>query len=849
MEYMKKWLLLFGLLIVVTSFSGCETHISPEQSNSANLGKLKIIGDFPAEIYYDVPFAAQFGVSGGDGVYRYRYIQNPENGDEDEEGFEFNHVSMNIENTDGAKASFWLRGIPQLPDGASFDSSLTKNLKFQLEVTDGNSIETKEYTFRLEKNTISIHDPNVLSNEGLANTSAAESLFTGSVVNQNDTICKTVRDRTYGKTTVGGVTVYPLTIQVLLKRPVSSRVELFYEFESDYLPNLAERDTRNIGYARPGVDYLDEKDRSVVFEYGEATCLIYLNVLDDSLIEGTEKLRLLFTRREGGLVNFESARTEIAIIDNEPFPDFSTQALTRNEGDSVQGIVSLRTPYNLPLSINLTVDAENSTADTDDYSITPENGVLTIPAGETSASYSVSLLNNQDDLSAKKDDVIFLKTDLDEIDEIDREPLQISINEWPLNGNLDMEVVASSRDHEEAISMQVDSDGVVSVLLSDTSTANERVVVKSFLRDASPFSNTPSGSIVVSKPGSDVVPAAMVSNSAGDDHLLIVIAMVDDLFANVHRGGKDFIIAAYQRTERGMYSNQFIKQYGTEGDDTVNGAFIDASDNLYVYGKTTGTEFDGEPGAEINNGGDDGFVYRMSLGGNVGWSRFVGSPELDSIISLDAGRRDVVALASKQIGTDTDAFVRNLVVRTGENHEEAEDGELSTEQEENAKSVRFSENGNSYFVLADGERTEPGSTGSRDISFNVFSSSAGGLPSTVLLSTALDDYGSDMELLSEDGRPFIGGYTEGQFEGNQKFGPGSLDAFISVMSTGESPIFETSGTLQFGTAGNDKVIDVLEVNERKVMVLWSEDGSDDNNATRYRISAFSPEGEKLSLNP
>ena len=61
--------------------------------------------------------------------------------------------------------------------------------------------------------------------------------------------------------------------------------------------------------------------------------------------------------------------------------------------------------------------------------------------------------------------------------------------------------------------------------------------------------------------------------------------------------------------------------------------------------------------------------------------------------------------------------------------------------------------------------------------------------------------------------------------------------------------FVINQTTQFGTPGTDTVIDVESVSSDKFLVLWSEDFSSGDGSLVYRISAFSPQGEKLSPNP
>ena len=95
------------------------------------------------------------------------------------------------------------------------------------------------------------------------------------------------------------------------------------------------------------------------------------------------------------------------------------------------------------------------------------------------------------------------------------------------------------------------------------------------------LTNTQSGAIILSKPGVNVTPIKVGGYSLNEGSYRVVVANVDSLYADVHRGKGDFIIATYKLNQDiksegfGFYTQQSVKQYGTEGQDVVLGAYFD----------------------------------------------------------------------------------------------------------------------------------------------------------------------------------------------------------------------------------------------------------------------------------
>jgi len=865
MDYKQYISLMIKGLLLLILLSACSDEINT--GSKIEPDSLDIIGADKIIIYYDTSATVIFGASGGDGVHRYRYIQNPEDSDDLDPDFRFNPVELTVTKIDGPKPSFILSGLHRPEDGVSLEDLPQGSFSFQIEVTDGKSVKVETFQLELKVNRLNLQSGSLVVSEGFVNNSKADTLRNADRIG-NTTICDDVKTNSYEKKTLAsGVTVYPLVINVYLDQPVIERVEFFYRFTSSYNDDLPERHKSNNGAARANVDFLDES-RSVVFEVGKSNCVIYLNVLDDAVYEDTEVVRLEFYDSEGALTQLSSNNIEISIQDNEPLPIYESKSVVSNEGEVIISTISLQKAYTLPIAINFSADMSKTTASADDYLLRPESGVITIEPGQLEASFTVSLLNNDDDASIADDDVISIVTDIDNLLNID--PLTITINEWPRVS--ENEIVASESEslNQKALALNVNSQGLTSILLESMSGFNEKqTVVIAKNHDGSDYKlSRTSDTLMLGKQGVSVEPVAIGSyvsiSDAVVDSYLTVVSNVDGLYSNTHRGLGDFIVAVYKldydenSSDFGFYTQESVRQYGSDGNDVANGASFDSQGNVYVFGQTNGLEFDGVPGTEENHGGVngerlDGFVYGINVTTNTllpNWDspRFIGTDENDGVVALDVGRSDFILLAEKE-NIDIDAFLKKLSLDDGKDIKNIDDMSISTLDLDIGTSVTFDHNGSSFFALVDSRYSlsdgDPTQSFTRDI--NIVSFNAEGSEGLIKsIGTNQDDFSVVIENITNSDVTVVGGYTEGEFEENQQKGVTGIDAFISTFIRGEE---DTVTTLQFGTEGNDKVIDVESVSENKFLVLWSEDHTNENGLLTYRVSAFSSEGKMLSKEP
>lgn len=853
MELQKTTSRILAVFALMLCLGGCETHLNSEP--------LEIIGTPPKEMYYDSEFKYQFGVKGGNGLYSYRYIANPDNDSVGSgetpgaggelEGVEskFNPVELTIERLEQNKPGFWLRGTPSLGLGNEGSDLGDQEFKYELEVTDGTATVRREYQFTLKKNELALSSQNSIAREQQANNLRARSLVTAREKGVK-TECKQGAERSFEPSVVNGQVVYPLVIGVTLKAIPSRRVEIGYHFVSGYSEGGGELADVNFGVARPGVDYLEET-RTLVFEPGEKNCLIYLNVLDDHLIERNELLAVHFSSESGTSVSTSGIIGDITIRDNEPSVTYESIKTTANEGDTVIREFSLSAPYDQPVDILVRVDTDKTTANSDDFSLQPVTGRVTIPAGVTKGSYAVTLLHN-DDAGEVEDDVVAIKTSIDKIK--DHDPIEIAINKWRIAN----EVVAKQNEGVEVVDFVYGAGKFFVLSKISTFSGEDALNITSF--DA--ISGAVTGSAVrVAQEGLNISPVAMAYAEGGG---IFVVANVDGRFSGFsHYGADDFIVLAFGEDEQGEYRLSSSTQLGSAGDDVVTGLRA-VEDGVFAFGSTTGVTSEDGLGDEWSGGSTDGFVYK--LGGSEltkTWARLVGTPDDDVVVDVDSGREELIVLANTQ-STDSDVFMKALSLSDGATKmfvtEEDSGGDLSRTHlnlsspfNDMGAKVSFTNAGVNFTAIVSSEADlpspDPTPTRSMDGAVVFFNAESGNSSSHIKLSTALGDRVVALERLNEEDAMAVGGMTVGEFDGQIRKGTGNNDAFVAYIDGAQSGQSKLSKITQFGTLSDDEVIKIQRINDYKFMVLWSESTTSGDGSKVYRLSPFSIDGTKLTPDP
>lgn len=833
----------FLLILIPLSLLGCETEL-PADASGAH-GSLDIIGSAFERIYIGVEYDVELGVKGGQAPYRYRYLKNPPEG----YGFEVpeaeNHLDFTIEVTDGAKPAFRLRGLPGLPEDQDFESFSPISSAFYLELTDGVNTIVKQYDYTLYQNELTYQGDTKIT-EGRENlgiyTSAIRNIRNGNGANY----CKTFKESSFPTIEeINGYTAYTNIFQVRLTARHSTAVSFKYRIRSNYKEAESEVGSNNYDKARPDVDFVVAEG---VFEFdpGERICFIPVKALDDLSVEDEETLEIEIYDRVGGLINYEPIATqEVVLIDNEPQVKIDPVDTVINVGEFVSVPVSLAGESS-GQELHFFLDENETTADSDTFSLVPESGVALFPSGVSDSSIGIDVLSENTAQLLGPDPRIYLTSEVDIYEEFD--PSEVVINEWPREQNPENEIVRFAEDDVAAVALASDAQGRVYVIKqAESNTGEKYVTVSAYYRNARLYSLTDaSDEIVLAKPGVDIVAKNIVFSEVGDG-ILSLITEVNGRVGEFHRGGKDFLVSNYQLNDEGTFELIDHFQFGTEQDDEVEGvSFKDAK--LFVFGQTTGQVFDGAPSDQVNRGGADGFVYRLDLGADgsrIVWFRFIGGAEDNAVLGFAPGSSQSYALTLDGLDGRS-AFIQSLNT-SGENAE-VEEGtpELGSTNAHGFKAIKRTEKGDSYFVLSHGIRNPSSgdltSSGTQDIAISTFRDSNTGSSSTFIATTA-NDFAVDFAILQE--REVIGvtGYTEGVLNGQVALG-GDRDAFFSVFDIEEAADLRSS--VQFGTPGTDEAIDIVAVGEDKFLVLWREDHTSGDGSVRYRISAFAPDGRKLS---
>jgi hypothetical protein len=295
-----------------------------------------------------------------------------------------------------------------------------------------------------------------------------------------------------------------------------------------------------------------------------------------------------------------------------------------------------------------------------------------------------------------------------------------------------------------------------------------------------------------------------------------------------------------------------VLQLGTEQDDVPVSIELSDREDLYILAESTGNTIETSLPSFANNGGIDALVYRVNLSGSEKvWARFVGDQSDNSAISLKANGNRVSVLTK----TDSQSRVDYLSADDfGADLTDLKPLTINFLDDQSTYSLLSASNGERLALLSSGVR-EPASgnfTPSRSIdgflsNIEVDESGQGNskLSSFIDVATNGKDEITHAALLNDDAVALIAGSTSDKIANNTIYG--GVDVFVQSVDFEEAE--NTRPPIQFGTPGTDRILDVAPVLDEKFMVLWSEDHSSGDGSLRYRVSAFAPDGRKLSLNP
>jgi hypothetical protein len=835
---LKKISKFISFVIFSVLLSACETEQAFDSPEA--YGPLRIIGGVSGALYVGTEFDVEFGVTGGQAPYKYRYLKQRPEGSEFEDIQSENTLDLSIEVVDGAKPAFRLKGIVTAPEAGGNEDSTTIKSTFYLEVTDGIDTVVEEYVYTLyvpEARFPGAVTPSERADNVGAFTSALRVISFGN----GSLYCRNVQESPYPTIDeVDGRPVRTIVLGFELQRTLVESVQMSYRITSAYNEQFSETSEANLGKARPGVDFV-EKEGVMVFDAGARLCVVSVHIFDDEVIEGKEDFRIEVFDRVGANVNISGVdRSTFSITDNEPSVSIEPVVGVVNVGESASVPLKLASS-GVERYLNFGVDEILTDAQPGTFELVPQNGVSVFPDSAVNSSMGVRVLS-QDSERLGPDRQVALFSAADHINDI--EPSVFVINEWPRGGLVENELIPLVGDELSVVAMAGDDNGRVHVLKHAVDALGfSYVVVSSMYRDGSVYKLTDSSDdLVIRKAGVNIEPKGIAYTASGDG-ALVVVSEVDAAFDGQHQGLIDFLVQGFRFNSDGFASLVYAKQYGSESDDSITGLTMSDS-SLYVFGGSSGLQFDGVPGSQSNRGGLDGFVYRLDgLSGVKQWSTFIGDEGTNNVEALAASRLEIYPLVSQDVEGKR-SFIR-LLDQSGQPDEGVPDSNITPISAHNFVSSIVIGGEDEFTILSDG--TSHPLTGlvsesrTRDVFIGRIDASLEG-SSSLTISTSGVDVASAQAYLTDKEILGVVGSTTGEFAGNSTFG--SEDAFFSAVKTDDGVRFNS--VTQFGTQGNDKAIDIMAVGDSKFLVLWQEDFTSGDGSLNYRISAFSFDGHKLS---
>jgi hypothetical protein len=643
----------------------------------------------------------------------------------------------------------------------------------------------------------------------------------------------TVYESAYGRS-------YPLAMLLGFDVLLKTAVTFEYEVTSKYNSQLPSSAIANRGVAQPWVDFIPIEKASFTLNPGEIGCPIFVEILDDSLVEERESFLVNVLSVSGISGGYENIGGVVSINDNEPaLTPFSGEFLL-NRGESASVQLSLSRAPLKDTQVAIVLNELLTTASDREYAITPENRVVTFPAGQKEAVLTV----RADELDGvyAQDRRVVIKDVLS--NQRSDEAVSVSINQW------EADVVLSASPALEFVDVAPALSGSIFTIANFTSGPDTKVLLQAFDSHGSLVKLNNTQGYEIFRPGAVIEAKGIYTNTISAGTEIYIFLEVSGNFGGVQWGGKDFGVLRLLVSSDGSVSEVGVSQHGSEQDDSVTDLYMSDGSGIFVSGFTTGKTLDGAASI-APNGGQDAFIYSFSQDlSSTNWARFIGG---DSSATSVSGVAANSSNATVLLSDGRDAIVKTL--DNSRNSIGSDDFDLESVDINYARSVNWSSISNdgqgAYIMLGDSladlQSGDPITDSlSRDayiVSLRVDGASTA--PVSVAIASPADDEAVDMAQLFGEKVGAIVGNTAGQFPlGKQQINSADLDAFITTFDFASG--VQLNDTVQFGTPGDDFVIDVEPSGDNKFLVLWKENHTSGDGSFRYRISAFSKDGRKLT---
>lgn len=506
--------------------------------------------------------------------------------------------------------------------------------------------------------------------------------------------------------------------------------------------------------AQPGDDFLDHRGK-VTFEPGTTLCYVEVIILDDELAEDTESLELHITSVDEGVASFAKggeAKATITIHDNEPQVSWNTPEVVITEGmkATVKAFLDQAVDRLVTARFELATGSDLTTAD---IVVEVEGNVLTSPylvefqPGEKEKEIVIEVLDDQSQQTGpdKQFGLAWQRT-LDVREQVDA--LKVYVNELVDPITLPLEAGVTVRE------LLTDKESNIYVAYSGSEPGQEGIV-EVFDRHGRPLTAP-----VVFAGGAhstfkrelvDIfIREYEVASGQSQNTRYVDLFMVGTVEGNLagQKGGTDVLVDVWRWEGTGNFKpvSPWPRQFGTQYDDAAHAIYVDDSHHIYIVGETKG-RFDG--GAA--SGAGDAFLVKFNETGDLLFAN------------------NVSGISSQEVLTDITGNGTGRVTVTG-----YAVGQLyGTPQ------------GGKDVVVASYNREGRIQRGRQQ----------GNMEDNVATTVALMNNSGILN----------GGYTQGLLFKTAGSHHGGEDAFVSFF-----PDASTHGsTVQFGSAGDDRVLDVV----------------------------------------
>lgn len=672
----------YGLLLAATLIAtGCKTDTGPDDPT--------ILGDPPTEAYLGVEYYYNFGAFGGERILDFSLTNAPS--------------WLALEDTSNkARPGIIMRGVPGLSGGARGDADLGKQENINLLTTDGEragmqpfDIEVKRNPLSLEAETFTEGEASEAPEEADNRCQAPDLESTGSHSYEinlfdeaGDVIATAPRT---GETT-------PVLVKVLLEQPSVTRVAVAFELTSefdpedcdqDFIPDHqrceegdANRDEAIIGRdivalgsnsagRLPIPDYLRyERDDNNVYSRGVVTlepgiteCYIRLEVVDDTVPEPSESLRLTLTEIRSGLAALgpsdTEVRTTLVIDDNEPVVRLETLGGQQRDAISVgteREFVAVLTGEREGTIRARLAENEDSVAKAGDYVISTRNEedlwvedpTLTFPAGVDRVRFRVSV---PDDYTNPGLNDRFLLLAPDQQYQAGRENFAGSADDAELRVNINELLTPLALNDGNAFvptDLTVGHDGRLFVAGYD-SAADDRVLVRIYDQKGSLLQEVAvsDATVVLDQPDPVIAFAqrTVTRDNTRIDRFEFAVSYqaVNDIPGQTSSGGRDAVTTLFWFDSAQPAGSEYVELWtlraGTGGHDDPRWIGInDSNGAVFVAGETTGRW-----PRQTRGGGQDSFLQRIDTVTDgdarvpdIAWTRQTGSSADDSVVAGSA---------------------------------------------------------------------------------------------------------------------------------------------------------------------------------------------------------------------